>query len=959
MNARPAASRRTRSVYALCAVALVVASFPAGARGESPRAVAVASDDFDGDGMPDLACGLAVAGGGFVTIARGNVDAVYGPESLSDGAAPPFLEAERVATVSFTPNLLAAGDFDNDGRRDLVAGQTGGDTLLLFPGDGHGALAAPHTRSLPGRLTALDAGDVNRIDGLADLVVGVDGPSGASLLVLEAPGGAWSATPEIVAIAEPAGAVEIGQFDAEPAVDIAARGDRAVTVVHGRNRALLRGTGVTPDPAPPVVEVREALAARAPGPRALSMRLNGDAVEDVVAVDGTAAEPSIRRSRVAAVYTVTTTADDGYGSLRDAITAANASEGADAIVFDIPGYGVRTIRPLSPLPDIVDPVTVDATTQPGYAGAPIVELDGSAAGEGVAGLHVLAGSSVVRGLVVNRFRRAEADVRFGDGVLLQDAGGNIVEGCYFGTDASGSVELPNESTGVYVYQSSGNLVGGTVAEARNLLSGSCDYAHVALDYDESVTGNRVEGNFIGTDVTGTFDLSSRGSGVAVNAGSNNVVGGTAPGATNVISGNGADFDGFDVTMQGERNNLVQGNLIGLDVTGTRAVATSLAGGVYLDGAAVDNTIGGTAAGAGNRIGFVYQGVTVGEYNGTSNGNAILGNGIIRTDALGIALGYDEATPNDLRDADSGPNDLQNFPVLVSVSGSTDTVTVAGRLVSAPSTTYRVELFSNQVYNRLAFGPGERFLGALAVTTDATGNADFETTLPVTVPAGHSITATATDPRGNTSEFSMCVGLELSWEAPDPATPDPLAPPRNLTVRVLTSNPPSSPVPAGAWAQGTGVTEYRVYRSNQSGVQPTPANFLRSVPPTQTSANANVFIGGTFFVVTAVYPNGESGPSNEVDTGRPPEVRSIKIGGSKVVGKGSGFTLDGVLVTVDGIPFLSRAAVKGSGAKVVQRGLLITGETVTAYARTRGGTVSVLFRNSTGGFDGRRVAVPGA
>jgi hypothetical protein len=156
-----------------------------------------------------------------------------------------------------------------------------------------------------------------------------------------------------------------------------------------------------------------------------------------------------------------------------------------------------------------------------------------------------------------------------------------------------------------------------------------------------------------------------------------------------------------------------------------------------------------------------------------------------------------------------------------------------------------------------------------------------------------------------------------------------------------------------------VTAYNVYRSNQPGMPPSPATFFTSVPATQTAANASVFVGGTFFVVTAVYPTGESGPSNEVETGTPPTIASVKANAAKVTGKGSGFTTDSVLVTVDGIPFRSPAVVKGGGAKVIQRGVLITGESILDYARTRpGGVVAVLFRNSDGGVDGRRVKVPG-
>ena len=99
---------------------------------------------------------------------------------------------------------------------------------------------------------------------------------------------------------------------------------------------------------------------------------------------------------------VTNTNDSGPGSLRQAILNANANQGMDTISFQI-GTGARTIRPLSPLPEITDPVVIDGTTQPGFAGTPLIELNGQTTPQGTAGLKITAGSSRVRGLVINRF----------------------------------------------------------------------------------------------------------------------------------------------------------------------------------------------------------------------------------------------------------------------------------------------------------------------------------------------------------------------------------------------------------------------------------------------------------------------------------------------------------------------------------------------------------------------------
>ncbi len=130
------------------------------------------------------------------------------------------------------------------------------------------------------------------------------------------------------------------------------------------------------------------------------------------------------------VSAVTNTNDSGPGSLRQAVLDANATTGADAIAFDIGGYGTKTISLTSALPQITDPLTVDGTTQPGYAGKPLVVLSGAGAGTGADGLDVRAGGSTIRVLVVNGFD--------GAGIRLLGGEGNAVEGCYVGTDASGT-----------------------------------------------------------------------------------------------------------------------------------------------------------------------------------------------------------------------------------------------------------------------------------------------------------------------------------------------------------------------------------------------------------------------------------------------------------------------------------------------------------------------------------------
>jgi hypothetical protein len=164
----------------------------------------------------------------------------------------------------------------------------------------------------------------------------------------------------------------------------------------------------------------------------------------------------------AATITVTTTDDDGAGSLRQAILDANAAGGADIIGFNIAPGGLQTINIATALPDITGTVTIDGTTQPGLAGTPIIELNGTLAGFGTPGLKITGGNSVVRGLILNRFGW--------DAIQIEQGGGNRIEGNFIGVDATGTASAQNLRYGVAISGSKSNVVGGTTAASRNVIS---------------------------------------------------------------------------------------------------------------------------------------------------------------------------------------------------------------------------------------------------------------------------------------------------------------------------------------------------------------------------------------------------------------------------------------------------------------------------------------------------------
>ena len=200
----------------------------------------------------------------------------------------------------------------------------------------------------------------------------------------------------------------------------------------------------------------------------------------------------------AATITVTSTNDSGAGTLRQAITSPNGNPGLDTIVFSI-GSGAKTIKPLSPLPAITSPAVIDGTIQPGFSGAPIIELEGSAAGL-ANGLNIESGGCTVKGLVINRFAYS--------GIALVTNAYKPIEGNYIGTTAAGTASAANCNGGIIIVNSHGNIVGGATTSVRNVISGNTREGIAILN--SASRSNLVEGNYIGFDYTGTQSLSNSG-----------------------------------------------------------------------------------------------------------------------------------------------------------------------------------------------------------------------------------------------------------------------------------------------------------------------------------------------------------------------------------------------------------------------------------------------------------------
>ena len=589
----------------------------------------------------------------------------------------------------------------------------------------------------------------------------------------------------------------------------------------------------------------------------------------------------------AATITVTSTADnttvDGICTLREAIGSANSNSSADCtdgevlptvdvIEFEITGGcpTVCTFTPTVPL-TITEAVVIDGYTQTGASANTLavgndavlkIEINGSSVPVVIGGIFdVAGGGSTLRGLVINRGANGNSGIRI-------NGNNNKVEGCFIGTDATGSVDLGNIISGILFNAGTGNTIGGSTAAARNVISGN---QAEGIDVTSPAGSNTIQNNYIGTTASGTAAMGNGSDGIEIILSSSNQI------LNNLLSGNGGR--GIHLNGTTSTSNVVKGNLIGTGAAGTTAIGNTLDG-LMIGNNSSSNTVGGTTVaernlisgngGAGIQIhGFSGNGavgnVVLGNFIGTNAaGTGAIGNtgpGIlislgtgnqIGTSAPGAAnviafngsdginssdvsrdsfrwnsihsnaglgidlLGNDGVTPNDTDDPDFGPNGLQNFPVITSVTPGVGSTTITGTLNSTALTNFHLQFFSNTACDPSGNGEGQTFLGEATpafVSTNMGTTVPFSVTVPTVVLAGQSITATATDigifdkrvvkaiggirPMGGpvgigaTSEFSACfvVGGATPTQTPVTVTPTPTSTP-SFTPTLTPSLTPS-------------------------------------------------------------------------------------------------------------------------------------------------------------------------
>jgi parallel beta-helix repeat protein len=582
------------------------------------------------------------------------------------------------------------------------------------------------------------------------------------------------------------------------------------------------------------------------------------------------------------------------------------------------------------------------TIQGNYIGT---NAAGTAAIPNIEGVHVTGGSTATIGGATASARNVISG-NTSHGIFIS-SNLNVVRGNYIGTDAAGSAAIGNGANGVMISGGSDNQI------VDNVISGQITQPMAGVFITGGGTGNVLYGNFVGTNATGTAAIANWW-GVNIEGASSNTVGGPSANR-NVISGN---FN-TGVRIFSSDTCVVQGNLIGTNSAGNAAIGNGNQG-VRLENSN-GNTVGGATALLGNVIAGNFLGMllyaasnnsirsnTIGSdaahtvamtnsggvhvYGGT--GNAILGSTILsRTAELAIdlnAAGFyppDGVTANDACDPDTGPNNLQNYPVLASATPAGGTIAIVGTLNSTASTAFTVQYFASPACHASGHGAGEMFLGASTTTTDAGCNAAINVSLPVAVPIGYVITATATDPSGNTSEFSSCVTVAA------PVTP-------TTTTLISSLNPStfgqpvtftatvtgSGPTPTGTVTFLDGAASLGTATLNGSGV----ATFTTSALGVGSHPMTGSYGGDTTDAVSTSLPVGQVVNMANTTTVDLSSVNPSTVGQSvtvtatvTAVAPGAG-TPTGTVTFLDGVTTLGTGTLNGSGVATFTTSALTLG-----------------------------------
>ncbi len=1045
--------------------------------------LAMASADFDEDGVPDLVVGYAGRGAGVVSLLRGNVDALYrdSPEAKQRKASgaftdTPFLSPALVYALAQTPHFLGAGDFDGDGHWDLVVAQRDGDKLALLSGDGKGELRPSREIELPGTVLALTAGEINRRDGLADIIVGINRAGRAQVMVFEDPHGAFRATPEILDLHVEAEsmALALDQLDDDVAIDLAIAAGARLWVAPGRDRKLSFEESIRKSVAPPQLGAPRVLQASVqsiatgrfhdraahsvavlladgslylPSPErdhqassieedespaigpwpnatsllgarvsgqsrddlfvigeelhltgfvgdgglrnatsfatkrpliaALSMRLNQDALSDLVVLQKGRTSVSVITTTFASRFVVNTTqdhppdgCDDRDCTLREAILAANETTDLDEIVFDIKGqappYTIKLqIGGASLI--IQNPVFINGNSQQDRNGKPAIEIDYSESQVGIGGISIVgAGDSVVRGLVMYTSRTLEQ----GDwaAIYTERSSNNRIEGNYLGLDAQNQHRTRGYS-GVFIGAgSAGNKIGGTAPGARNVIAG-----HRFNIASYSGKDSRVQGNFIGTDLTGARPLVDwRGGNGILFSGAGNLIGGTDPGARNVISAGNHTH----IWLYNGNGNVIQGNYIGPDPDGNAInIAGNLMTGVLISATSKDNTIGGTTPNARNVIGGCgYRGI---EISGEDTSNNLVEGNYIGTDATGLAPFpngdgiFVFGTANTLIRDNVLSGNLQNGLNLAFKPQDIDKDNVRTEFAKSTGVVSQRNLIGTDVTGNRPLGNGGH--GILVVNKNQVHRIEnnliaYNHGTGVFIPDG-DVPGFQILISGNSIFGNGGIGIALNQEGGSrneqrqeanranngqnfPKLARILNDGQNTIITGTLAAPPREGFRVEFFFNGGSRCRPEgklfVYSASLFPKDVSPdGSFTISIPKLipggyiSSTATSGTSGGGN----TSEFSNCIRSSSNQFRISGP-IIQEVTVTANQIVARGFGF-MDPVHIFLDNVEFKTKAALQSDGRGVIQTGLLVDGRSI-GEAIPPGMTVRIRFRNGNGG-----------
>ncbi len=606
-----------------------------GALDPGVEAVSLASADFDGDGVPDAVAGFAGGGGGILRVSRGNADALYpnAPEAAQRRAErissdAPFFTTHDELALPERPDFLLAGDFDADGREDLIAASRGSMTLWFLAGNGRGGFAAPAQVALPAPLTSLACGEIGRPDGLPDLIAAV-GESDSAALVFQGPAGAARAMPWRVPISGRISGVAAGDIDEDGYGDVVMATDTELLSVSGRSRAprLAAVRALLDEPAAAIAVGRFGGEGR---PRIRLAGPSGLRLLDREPAEGGGGEAwksaDVERPKGARLAPAARLAADEAGvpelelSRFDAAAAIamrvgpHAAKGLltlrsnGALSVLAPAAGATMVVNTSDMTNLRDDVLT--LKEAVFLANGTLAYDTLTAGEKAQ----VSGTPATPG-----FDAIVFDIP-GSGVpVLLEAVPQATEPISIDgtTQAGGFVQItpPGSSSAPVV-----SLKGGS-SLVRGLVLGGNGSGGILVDSSDNV----IEGNRIGIDPSGNTAAGTISvAGVRVQSGTGNRIGGTTAAARNVISG----IQGYGIYAYGGSGLSILGNFIGTNAAGTAAVANTSYG-IVISAPANGTTIGGASAGGRNLVsGNNGDGIRI-----DTTGNVVAGNRV-GTDVTG-------------------------------------------------------------------------------------------------------------------------------------------------------------------------------------------------------------------------------------------------------------------------------------------------------------------------------------